>query len=124
MRAHYRPSDGVWFIDADGDGKISNLAEYVFTEWDRTASDDMEAMRRVFDTDGDGKLTEADARWGEFRVMVTNADGTTTAKTLAELGITEINLRPNVTRITLPDGSRRGRDMISGVEQMEIRRAA
>jgi hypothetical protein len=84
----------------------------------------MEAVRRVFDTDGDGKLTAKGARWGEFRVMVTHADGTTTAKTLAELGITEINLHPDVTRISLPDGSRHCRDLISGAEQMEIKRAA
>jgi hypothetical protein len=57
-------------------------------------------------------------------MMVTRADGKTTLKTLAELGITEINLRPDVTRITLPDGSRCRRDLISGVEQMEINRAA
>ena len=33
-----------------------------------------------------------------------DADGTTTAKTLAELGITEINLDPDATHIELPDG--------------------
>lgn len=97
--------DGVLFIDADGSGSISNLSEYVFTEWDASAGDDLEALRRVFDSNGDGKLTSADARWGEFRVQVTNADGSTTVRTLAELGITELNLRPDVTRITLPDGS-------------------
>lgn len=36
---------------------------------------------------------------------VTNADGSTSVKTLAQLGITEINLRADVTHITLPDGS-------------------
>lgn len=37
-------------------------------------------------------------------MMVTKADGTTTATPLAELGITKINPRPDVTRITLPNG--------------------
>ena len=37
--------DGVLFYDADGDGKISGTREYVFTEWDPTAKDDMAALR-------------------------------------------------------------------------------
>jgi len=37
--------------------------------------------------------------------MVTNADGTTTALRLAQLGITEINLMGDATHIELPDGS-------------------
>lgn len=54
--------DGVLFIDADGSGSISNLSEYVFTEWDASAGNDLEALRRAFDSNGDGKLTSADAR--------------------------------------------------------------
>ena len=38
--------------------------------------------------------------------MVTQADGTQVAMTLAELGITEINLNADATNITLPDGSK------------------
>ncbi|WP_261493390.1 hypothetical protein [Albidovulum sediminis] len=54
---------------------------------------------------GDGKLTAADAGFAQFRVLVTNGDGTKTARTLTELGITEINLTEDATRIVLPDGS-------------------
>lgn len=97
--------DGVLFFDADGDGTISQKREYVFTEWDPTATSDMEALRSYFDTNGDGKLTSADAAFASFKVLVTNADGTKTAKTLAQLGITEINLTEDATRIVLPDGS-------------------
>jgi Ca2+-binding RTX toxin-like protein len=103
--------DGVLFIDADGDGKISETREYVFTEWDPTARSDFEALRSRFDSNNDGKLTAADARFGEFRVMVTNADGTQTVKTLAGIngpnqqGITEIDLTGDTTEIRLPDGS-------------------
>jgi hypothetical protein len=97
--------DGVLFFDADGDGTLSERREYVFTEWDPTASSDMEALRSYFDTNGDGKLTAADAGFAQFRVLVTNADGTKTARSLAELGITEINLTEDATRIVLPDGS-------------------
>jgi hypothetical protein len=97
--------NGVLFFDAGGDGQITEKREYVFTEWDPTAEDDLAALRAVFDSNGDGKLTVADAAFGQFKVLVTNADGSTTAQTLAQLGITEINLTADATRIVLPDGS-------------------
>jgi hypothetical protein len=97
--------DGVLFIDVDGDGKISNSHEYVFTEWVNGATDDLDALRRAFDSNGDGKLTQADARWGQFKVMATNPDGTMEAKTLSQLGITEINLTANATQRLFSDGS-------------------
>ncbi len=97
--------DGVLFYDAGNDGKISEKREYVFTEWDPTAKDDLAALRSRFDSNGDGKLTSADAEFGNFKVMVTNADGSQTAKTLTLLGITEINLKTDATLITFADGS-------------------
>jgi hypothetical protein len=97
--------DGVLFYDAGGDGKITEKREFVFTEWSQGSTSDFEALREAFDTNGDGKLTSADAQWLSFKVMVTNADGTIVAKTLAELGITAIDLRADATRIELPDGS-------------------
>lgn len=42
--------DGVLFIDADGNGVLSNSPEIVFTEWAGGASDDLVALRKVFDT--------------------------------------------------------------------------
>ena len=54
------------FVDADGNGVISDKKEYVFTEWDASAADDMEALRRVFDGSGDGRLMNPDAKWGRF----------------------------------------------------------
>ena len=65
----------VLFFDADADGALSQKREYVFTEWDPTASTDMEALRAYFDTNGDGKLTSADTGFAQFKVLVTNADG-------------------------------------------------
>jgi Ca2+-binding RTX toxin-like protein len=97
--------DGVLFFDAGNDGKITEKREFVFTEWTEGSSSDMEALREAFDSNHDGMLTSADAQWGSFKVMVTNADGTVTAKTLTELGITEIKLTPDATHIELPDGS-------------------
>ena len=98
--------DGVLFYDPDGRNAITEERQYVFTDWAPTAQGDLEAIRQVWDTNGDGKLTSADAEFAKFKVMVTNADGSTSVKTLAELGITEINLTANATEITLPDGSR------------------
>ncbi len=97
--------DGVLFFDPDGRNAITEKRQYVFTEWDPTAKDDLAAIRSVFDQNGDGKLTSADADFAKFKVMVTNADGSTTVKTLAELGITEIALTADTTRTGWPDGS-------------------
>jgi len=79
-------------LNASGDCQFTEKTEYVFTDWDPSATSDLEALRSVFDTNGDGKLTAADSNFASFKVMVTNADGTTEAKTLAQLGITEIDL--------------------------------
>ncbi|ARO34317.1 serralysin-like metalloprotease domain-containing protein (plasmid) [Rhizobium sp. NXC14] len=97
--------DGVLIIDADGDGKISSRKEVVLTDWDPSAGSDMQALRQVFDTNGNGHLDAGDAQWTSFKVMVTNADGTITAKTLAQLGIQSINLNVDETRIDFDGGS-------------------
>jgi hypothetical protein len=75
------------------------------TKWDPTAADDMAAIRAAFDSNGDGKLTAADTDFAKFKVLVTNANGTTTVQTLGGLNISEINLRPDATNIQLPDSS-------------------
>jgi Ca2+-binding RTX toxin-like protein len=105
--------DGVLAIDADGDGKITERKEIVFTDWDPGAKDDMEALRSVFDVNNDGKLSDdpdgdgkfEDSELTRFRIVVTNADGTTSIKTLDELGITSIDLITDSTKIVLHDGS-------------------
>ncbi len=53
----------------------------------------------------DGVLDTSDAEFANFKVMVTNADGSTEAKTLAQLNITSINLTADTTHIELPDES-------------------
>ncbi len=97
--------DGVLFYDANGDGTISEKREYVFTEWDPTATSDMEALASVFDSNGDGVFDANDDAWVDFKVLVTNEDGSYTAKTLDEIGITSIDLTADATNIELPDGS-------------------
>lgn len=92
--------DGVLVLDADGDGKISRSSEFVFTEWDSSATSDLEALKHVFDTNGNGKLDAGDARWSEFRVDVNGQ-----LVTLASLGITSIDLTPTGSGQTFADGS-------------------
>lgn len=97
--------DGVLFYDPDGRNAITEQRQYVFTEWNPTASGDLEALRSIWDTNGDGKLSAADTEFAKFKVMVTNADGSTSVMTLSQLGITEIDLTANAVNIELPDGS-------------------
>jgi hypothetical protein len=87
-----------------GDGRIDQAKEVVLSLWGDAGRADMEAVARArdadgnlaFDTNGDGKLTAADAAWGEFRVWQdADQDGVTDAgelKTLDEMGFTQIGL--------------------------------
>ncbi|SER84990.1 hypothetical protein SAMN05421798_1372, partial [Pseudovibrio axinellae] len=97
--------DGVLFFDPDGRNAITEQRQFVFTEWDPTATSDMEALASVFDSNGDGVLSAADEDFDKFKVLVTNADGSQTVKTLTELGITELGLRADASNIELSDGS-------------------
>lgn len=91
---------GVLVLDADGDGKISRSSEFVFTEWDQTATSDLEALKSVFDTNHNGMLDAGDDRWSEFKIMV---DGQLVS--LASLGIVSIGLTPSGSGQQFIDGS-------------------
>jgi trimeric autotransporter adhesin len=91
---------GVLVIDADGDGKIGQEKEFAFTKWDANAKTDLEAIKNVFDTNGNGRLDTGDARWGEFKVWVNGS-----LVTLGSLGITSIGLTPSGSGQTFADGS-------------------
>lgn len=91
---------GVLVLDADGDGKISRASEFAFTEWDQTATGDLEALKSVFDTNHNGLLDAGDDRWSEFKVMV---DGQLVS--LASLGIASIGLTPTGSGQSFDDGS-------------------
>ncbi|CAN7196120.1 calcium-binding protein [Mesorhizobium sp. LjRoot246] len=92
--------NGVLVLDADGDGKISRSSEFVFTEWDQTATSDLDALKSVFDTNHNGLLDAGDARWSEFKVMV---DGQLVS--LASLGIASIGLTATGSGQNFADGS-------------------
>ncbi|MBB3660959.1 hypothetical protein FHX15_006231 [Rhizobium sp. BK650] len=91
---------GVLVIDADGDGKISRSSEFAFTEWDSAATSDLEALKRIFDTNGNGKLDAGDAQWSKFRVELNGQ-----LVTLDSLGITSVDLTPTGSGQTFEDGS-------------------
>ena len=59
--------DGVLFYDPDGHGTIVEKRQYVFTEWDPTAKSDIDALRSVFDSNGDGVFNASDDEWAGRR---------------------------------------------------------
>ncbi len=97
--------NAVLVYDTNGDGKITQRNQVVFTDWDPTATSDMQALQDVFDTNHNGKLDAGDAAFAKFKLLVTNADGTTSLQTLAAAGIASINLIPDASKLVLPDGS-------------------
>jgi hypothetical protein len=98
--------NGVLFYDPTGSGQLTQANQIIFTDWDPTATSDMQALLDVFDTNHDGSLDAGDAsNFSNFFVMETNADGTQTAHSLGSLGITSIGLNGDATNIALPDGS-------------------
>jgi hypothetical protein len=97
--------DAVLFFDDNNSNKIDEKKEFIFSEWDPSATSDMEALRSYFDSDGDGWLTSADAKFAQFKLEIANADGSATVQTLAQAGIASINLKADTTHIVLPDGS-------------------
>ncbi|WP_426422611.1 AIDA repeat-containing protein [Bradyrhizobium genosp. A] len=96
---------GVLFYDSTGTGQLTQANQVIFTDWDPSAKSDMQALLDVFDTNHDGVLDSGDANFSKFYVMVTNADGTRTAKSLATLGVASINLNQDATHVAQPDGS-------------------
>lgn len=91
--------DAVLFYDPNNLNDIVEKSQYVFSEWDPTASSDIEALRAVFDSNGDGVLNDSDDAFDDFKLMVTHADGSTSVMTLDEAGITEIDLTGDATHI-------------------------
>ncbi|HBF29663.1 hypothetical protein, partial [Rhizobium sp.] len=93
--------EGVLAIDVNGDGKIDQLNEIDFKAWDPSAKTDLEAIAHLFDSNHNGKLDVGDAAFLKFRVVV---DGK--VETLAEAGISSINLMAFGAGQTFTDGSK------------------
>ncbi|QGM97488.1 hypothetical protein [Methylocystis parvus] len=97
--------DAVLAFDANNDGLINQKNEIVFTEWDPTAASDMQALLDVFDTNHNGKLDSGDAKFSQFKLVLTNANGTQTVQTLAQAGVASIDLKADNSSQTFVDGS-------------------
>ena len=96
--------NGVLVYDPSG-GAVTQADQVDFMLWDPAAKTDMQALENVFDSNHDGTLNASDASWNNFRILVTNANGTTTLETLAQAGVTSINLTANAYEKALPGGS-------------------
>ena len=79
-----------------GDGEIDQTRELVMSLWGDAGDTDLQALRRAFDENNDGLLNDQDAVWSELRIWQDlNQNGESDndeLKTLAEWGITQINL--------------------------------
>jgi Ca2+-binding RTX toxin-like protein len=99
--------NGYLFLDRDGDGTLSGIGEMSFTGDLVDAKTDLEGLA-AFDTNGDHKLSAADARFGDFRIWNdSNGDGVVdTGEVLrfADVHLTEISLHGETTTSTLNPG--------------------
>ncbi len=86
--------DAFLALDRNGDGLISTGAEISFVADTPGAETDLEGLVS-YDTNGDGALSAADARFGDFLVWADDGDGVSEAgelASLAEVGVTGIGL--------------------------------
>ncbi|MGN3972958.1 beta strand repeat-containing protein, partial [Tsuneonella sp. SYSU-LHT278] len=85
--------DGLLAIDLNGNGKVDNGTEIVFSQGSLS---DLEGLAAKYDKNHDGVLDAGDADFARFGVWQdANANGVADAgefRTLAELGIVSINL--------------------------------
>jgi trimeric autotransporter adhesin len=95
--------NAVLAFDANNDGKIDQQKEIIFTQWDPSASTDMQALIDVFDTNHNSQLDAGDAKFSQFKLVATNADGTQTVETPARGGVASINLVPSKVRVAASD---------------------
>src|SRR5262249_19625118 len=93
----------------DPDGVIDQTKEIEFSAWAPGATSDMAALRQVFDTNHNGWLDAGGAQWAGLRVWQDGDSGGVPqpgeVKSLAQLGITGIDLNPTGPAQQLPDGS-------------------
>lgn len=95
--------DGLLALDRNGNGRIDSFSEVSFTSDFSGAGSDLEGLY-AYDTNGDGFLTHADDRFGDFLIWRDrNGDGKSRPRelfTLDELGIVSISLeRSNISEL-------------------------
>ncbi|WP_327194515.1 tandem-95 repeat protein [Novosphingobium beihaiensis] len=88
-------TEGFLFLDRDGNGTVSNAGEFSFVDDVEGAASDLAGLA-AYDSNGDGVLSSADARFSDFRVWL-DADGDGAADegevyTLDEAYVSSINL--------------------------------
>ncbi|MGD9665029.1 MAG: VWA domain-containing protein, partial [Novosphingobium sp.] len=97
--------DGLLAFDANGDGTVSGATEFVFGGNGQT---DLEGLAENYDSNGDGVLNGDDAGWAQFGVWQdADQDGVADAgefRSLADLGITEIQLTSDGEAYVAADG--------------------
>ena len=90
------PDDGILGIDLDGNGVIEGAAEFAFASITSDDDTDLEALRSLYDSNGDGVFDQADTHFAQALVWQDlNSDGLSTAdelSTLGERGIQSISL--------------------------------
>jgi hypothetical protein len=102
--------DGMLVIDLDGDGQVTQSKELAFGEWTTEQDTDLQALAKVFDSNGDGTFDSRDARFNEFRIWKdANSNGVADAgemMTLQEAGIASIATTvKDGTALDLSDGT-------------------
>jgi len=108
MSAWVGPNDGFLVYDENGNKVVDDGSEIVFADRHPDAKTDLEALRLVFDSNGDGLLTAADAAFSSFGVWQdVNGNHITDSgefKTLTQLKITKLDLTSDGIEYSLADG--------------------
>ena len=60
--------DGLLVIDLNDDGQVTQSKEIAFSEWTAEQDTDLQALAKVFDSNGDGTFDSRDAHFSEFRI--------------------------------------------------------
>ena len=87
--------EGLLFLDRDGNGTLSNAGEMSFTGDVANARSDLEGLR-AWDSNGDGQLSSADARFRDFKIWRDrDGDGVVDRRevmTLRQAGVRSLSL--------------------------------
>ncbi|HEX6740391.1 MAG TPA: calcium-binding protein, partial [Sphingomicrobium sp.] len=100
-------SEGFLYLDRDGNGALSGIAEMSFTADVAGADSDLAGLA-AFDSNGDGKLSAEDARFGDFGVW-RDGDGDGAVDRgelmkLSDIGLASISLGGAATATTVAPG--------------------